>query len=58
MSLVGAADSVVNPNLRYLNRPYGRVDRPKLKKKLLQRCIDQGRLGGNILLTCFVTESQ
>lgn len=25
-----------------LDRPYGRVDRPKLKKKLLGRCLEQG----------------
>ncbi len=27
---------------RFLNRPYGRVDRPKLKRMLLQQCIDSG----------------
>lgn len=27
---------------RRLNRPYGRVDRPKLKTRLLQDCIDNG----------------
>ena len=29
---------------RYLDRPYAQVDRPKLKRKLLQRCADQGGL--------------
>jgi Lycopene cyclase protein len=27
---------------KFLTRPYGRVDRPKLKRMLLQRCIDSG----------------
>lgn len=27
---------------RYLYRPYGRVDRTKLKSKLLQRCVEHG----------------
>lgn len=27
---------------RYLYRPYGRVDRTKLKTKLLQRCVQHG----------------
>ncbi|PSC67972.1 Lycopene beta chloroplastic [Micractinium conductrix] len=27
---------------RYLSRPYGRVDRPKLKRRLLERCIASG----------------
>ena len=27
---------------RSLNRPYARVDRPKLKRRLLQQCIDSG----------------
>ena len=27
---------------RYLYRPYGRVDRTKLKTKLLQRCVEHG----------------
>lgn len=29
-------------NERYLYRPYGRVDRTKLKSKLLQRCVQHG----------------
>ena len=29
---------------RYLSRPYGRVDRPKLKRRLLERCIASGVL--------------
>jgi hypothetical protein len=29
---------------RFLRRPYGRVDRDKLKRTLLQRCIDSGVL--------------
>lgn len=29
-------------NERYLYRPYGRVDRTKLKTKLLQRCVEHG----------------
>ena len=29
---------------RYLHRPYARVDRAKLKRKLLERCRDQGVL--------------
>ncbi|CAD7702617.1 unnamed protein product [Ostreobium quekettii] len=27
---------------RFLNRPYARVDRPKLKRKFLERCLKQG----------------
>ena len=27
---------------RSLNRPYARVDRPKLKRRLLDRCLSQG----------------
>jgi hypothetical protein len=27
---------------RFLDRPYGRVDRPKLKRTLLERCVAQG----------------
>lgn len=27
---------------RYLSRPYGRVDRPKLKRRLLERCLAAG----------------
>lgn len=30
------------PLRRYLKRPYGRVDRPKLKRRLLERCIESG----------------
>lgn len=30
------------PGRRYLSRPYGRVDRPKLKRRLLERCVAQG----------------
>lgn len=26
----------------FLNRPYGRIDRPKLKRKLLERCVSAG----------------
>ena len=32
------------PACRYLSRPYGRVDRPKLKRRLLERCIASGVL--------------
>ena len=28
---------------RFLSRPYGRVDRPKLKRMLLERCIANGK---------------
>ena len=28
--------------VRYLARPYGRVDRPKLKRRLLERCVASG----------------
>ena len=30
------------PGPRFLQRPYGRVDRPKLKRKLLERCVSAG----------------
>jgi hypothetical protein len=30
---------------RFLDRPYGRVDRPKLKQKLLERCVSAGVSG-------------
>ena len=30
------------PLYRYLSRPYGRVDRPKLKRRLLERCVASG----------------
>jgi len=28
--------------IRFLTRPYGRVDRPRLKRKLLERCVEAG----------------
>lgn len=28
---------------RYLRRPYGKVDRARLKRRLLERCIAQGK---------------
>jgi hypothetical protein len=31
-----------HPPLRFLDRPYGRVDRPKLKRTLLERCVAAG----------------
>ena len=30
------------PPHRFLKRPFGRVDRPKLKRKLLNRCAANG----------------
>ncbi|KAI8463201.1 MAG: chloroplast lycopene beta cyclase precursor [Monoraphidium minutum] len=37
-------DNNVEPNLgeKFLSRPYGRVDRPRLKRKLLERCVSAG----------------
>ena len=36
-------NSSVTPLLgRYLRRPYGKVDRARLKRKLMERCIAQG----------------
>ena len=37
-----AAAAIPLPAGRYLSRPYGRVDRPKLKRRLLERCVASG----------------
>ena len=36
---------------RYLYRPYGRVDRTKLKTKLLQRCVQHGAQRNKLRVT-------
>ena len=36
------ATLIGEPTCRVLKRPYGRVDRPRLKKQLLARCIKHG----------------
>lgn len=48
-SLVMTANSCI---CRFLARPYGRVDRPKLKRTLLERCVAAGgpqRQQGSVL---------
>jgi len=41
ISLV-AVQHLVMSSGRYLRRPYGKVDRARLKQRLLERCIAQG----------------
>lgn len=36
--------SPTDPGHRFLDRPYGRVDRPLLKRKLLEKCVANGEL--------------
>ncbi len=39
---LAAAQHLFMSNGRYLRRPYGKVDRARLKQRLLERCIEQG----------------